>query len=140
MGRRHRVISCRREGDAMLTREENELLTRTGPGTPMGDLLRRYWIPVVQSGELEAGGRVKRVRLCGEPLIVFRGKSGRTGLIGEFCPHRGASLFFGRVDEAGMSCVYHGWKFGDDGHCLAMPNEPTESGFASKVRHVAYPC
>src|SRR6266498_5790010 len=79
----------------MLTREENELLTRTGPGTAMGSFLRRYWIPVVQSGELEAGGRVKRVRLLGEPLIAFRGKSGRAGLIGEFCPHRGASLFFG---------------------------------------------
>ena len=124
----------------MLTREENEVLTRTGPGTAMGALLRCYWIPVVQSAEVEAGGRVKRVRLLGEPLIVFRGKSGRAGLIGEFCPHRGASLYFGRVDEAGMSCAYHGWKFGDDGHCLAMPNEPPESGFASKVCHVAYPC
>jgi len=124
----------------MLTREENQLLTRTGPGTAMGALLRCYWIPVVQSGEVEAGGRVKRVRLLGEPLIVFRGKSGRAGLIGEFCPHRGASLYLGRVEEAGMSCVYHGWKFAADGRCLAMPNEPPESSFASKVRHVAYPC
>jgi len=124
----------------MLTREENQLLTRTGPGTAMGALLRCYWIPVVQSGEVEAGGRVKRVRLLGEPLIVFRGKSGRAGLIGEFCPHRGASLYLGRVEEAGMSCAYHGWKFAADGRCLAMPNEPPESSFASKVRHVAYPC
>jgi len=124
----------------MLTREENELLTRTGPGTAMGALLRRYWIPVVQSGELEAGGRVKRVRLLCEPLIAFRGKSGRPGLIGEFCPHRLASLYFGRVDEDGMSCAYHGWKFGADGRCLEMPSEPPESSFASKVRHVAYPC
>jgi phenylpropionate dioxygenase-like ring-hydroxylating dioxygenase large terminal subunit len=124
----------------MLTREENELLTRTGPGTAMGALLRRYWIPVVQSGELEAGGRVKRVRLLCEPLIAFRGKSGRPGLIGEFCPHRLASLYFGRVDEDGMSCVYHGWKLGSDGRCLEMPSEPLESSFASKVRHVAYPC
>jgi phthalate 4,5-dioxygenase len=124
----------------MLTREENELLTRTGPGTAMGALLRRYWIPVVQSGELEAGGRVKRVRLLCEPLIAFRGKSGRPGLIGEFCPHRGASLYFGRVDEDGMSCVYHGWKLHSDGRCLEMPSEPPESSFASKVRHVAYPC
>jgi phenylpropionate dioxygenase-like ring-hydroxylating dioxygenase large terminal subunit len=120
--------------------EENELLTKTGPGTAMGALLRRYWIPVVQSGELEAGGRVKRVRLLSEPLIVFRGKSGRPGLIGEFCPHRGASFFFGRVEEAGMSCAYHGWKFGADGRCLEMPSEPPESSFAAKVRHVAYPC
>ncbi|MDO8476634.1 MAG: Rieske 2Fe-2S domain-containing protein [Candidatus Rokubacteria bacterium] len=124
----------------MLTREENELLTRTGPGTAMGALLRRYWIPVVQSGELEAGGRVKRVRLLCEPLIAFRGKSGRPGLIGEFCPHRLASLYFGRVDDDGMSCVYHGWKLGADGRCLEMPSEPPESSFASKVRHVAYPC
>jgi phthalate 4,5-dioxygenase oxygenase subunit len=87
----------------MLTREDNELLARTGPGTAMGALLRRYWIPVVQSGELEAGGRVKRVRLLCEPLIAFRGKSGRPGLIGEFCPHRLASLFFGQVNEDGMS-------------------------------------
>ena len=93
----------------MLTREENEVLTRTGPGTAMGALLRCYWIPVVQSAEVEAGGRVKRVRLLGEPLIVFRGKSGRAGLIGEFCPHRGASLYIGRVEEAGMSCAYHVW-------------------------------
>src|SRR5262244_4198477 len=97
--------------EAMLTREENEVLTKTGPGTAMGALLRCYWIPVVQSAEVEAGGRVKRVRLLGEPLIVFRGKSGRAGLIGEFCPHRGASLYFGRVEDAGMSCIYHGWKF-----------------------------
>jgi phenylpropionate dioxygenase-like ring-hydroxylating dioxygenase large terminal subunit len=124
----------------MLTRDENELLTRTGPGTAMGDLLRRYWIPVVESGEIEAGGRVKRVRLLCEPLIAFRGKSGRAGLIGEFCPHRLASLYFGRVDEDGMSCAYHGWKFAADGRCLEMPSEPPESSFASKVRHLAYPC
>src|SRR4029453_16672646 len=134
------VFSRPGRANTMLTTEENELLTRTGPGTAMGAFLRRYWIPVVQSGELEAGGRVKRVRLLGEPLIVFRGKSGRAGLIGEFCPHRGASLFFGRVDDAGMSCAYHGWQFGDDGRCLAMPSEPPESSFTSKVRHVAYPC
>ena len=124
----------------MLTREDNELLTRTNPGTAMGALLRRYWIPVVQSGELEAGGRVKRVRLLCEPLIAFRGKSGRPALIGEFCPHRLASLFFGQVNEDGMTCAYHGWKFGADGRCLEMPSEPPESSFASKVRHVAYPC
>src|SRR5262249_33643790 len=75
--------------EAMLTRDENELLTRTGPGTAMGALLRCYWIPVVQSGEVEAGGRVKRVRLLGEPLIVFRGKGGPAGVVGEVCPHRG---------------------------------------------------
>ena len=124
----------------MLSREDNELLTRTGPGTPMGAFLRQYWIPVVLSSELVAGGRVKRVQLLGERLIAFRAKSGRPGLVGEFCPHRLASLYFGRVEEAGMRCVYHGWKFGMDGRCLEMPNEPPGSGFASKIRHVGYPC
>lgn len=124
----------------MLSREDNELLTRTGPGTPMGALVRQYWIPVVLSSELVAGGRVKRVQLLGERLIAFRAKSGRPGLVGEFCPHRLASLYFGRVEEAGMRCVYHGWKFGMDGRCLEMPNEPPGSGFASKIRHVGYPC
>lgn len=124
----------------MLSREDNELLTRTGPDTGMGQLLRQYWIPVVQSGELEAGGRVKRVQLLGERLVAFREKGGRAGLVGEFCPHRLASFYFGRVEEAGVRCVYHGWKFGLDGQCLDMPSEPPESSFASKVRHVAYPC
>ncbi len=124
----------------MLNREENELLTRTGPGTPMGALLRQYWIPVVLSSEVAAGGRVKRVKLLGERLIAFRARNGRPGLVGEFCPHRLASLYFGRVEEAGMRCVYHGWKFGMDGRCLEMPNEPPESGFAAKIRHVGYPC
>ena len=91
----------------MLSHEDNELLTRTGPGTPMGDLIRRYWIPVVESKELTPGGRVKRVQLLGERLIVFRGRSGRAGLIGEFCPHRSASLYYGRVEE--------------DGHALRVP-------------------
>ena len=124
----------------MLSHEDNELLTRTGPGTPMGELLRRYWIPVVESKELEPGGRVKRVQLLGERLIAFRGRSGRAGLIGEFCPHRSASLFYGRVEDAGMRCAYHGWKFGLDGQCQEMPSEPSESSFASKVKQTAYPC
>jgi phenylpropionate dioxygenase-like ring-hydroxylating dioxygenase large terminal subunit len=124
----------------MLSHDENELLTKTGPGTHMGALIRRYWIPVVQSKEVEPGGRVKRVMLLGERLVAFRGTSGRPGLIGEFCPHRLASLYFGRVEEAGMRCVYHGWKYGLDGQCLEMPSEPPESGFASKVKHTAYPC
>ena len=124
----------------MLSREDNELITRTGPGTAMGDLIRRYWIPVVLSGELEPGGRVKRVQLLGERLIAYRTPGGTPGLIGEVCPHRGASLYFGRVEETGMRCVYHGWKFALDGQCLEMPNEPPESGFAAKVCHTAYAC
>jgi phthalate 4,5-dioxygenase oxygenase subunit len=124
----------------MLSREDNEVLTRTGPDTPMGALLRRYWMPVVLSSELEPGGRVKRVQLLGERLIVHRTPTGRPGLVGEFCPHRSASLYFGRNEEGGMRCAYHGWKFGLDGQCVDMPSEPPESNFAAKVCHTAYPC
>jgi len=124
----------------MLSREDNELLTRTGPGTPMGELLRRYWLPVVLSAELEPGGRVKRVQLLGERLVAYRTPGGTPGLIAEFCPHRGASLYFGRVESDGMRCVYHGWKFGLDGQCVDMPSEPAESSFAAKVCQTAYPC
>ena len=124
----------------MLSHEDNLLLTQVGQGTPMGALLREYWMPVVQSGEVEPGGKVKRVQLLGERLVVYRAKLGQPGLIGEFCPHRLASLYFGRVEDAGMRCVYHGWQYGLDGQCLEMPCEPAESSFASKVRHVAYPC
>jgi phthalate 4,5-dioxygenase oxygenase subunit len=124
----------------MLSRDDNDLLTRTGPDTTMGDLLRRYWMPVLQSGELPPGGRVKRVELLGERLIAYRTPGGAPGVIGEFCPHRGASLYWGRVEEAGMRCAYHGWKFGLDGQCVDMPSEPPESSFAAKVCHTAYPC
>jgi phthalate 4,5-dioxygenase len=124
----------------MLSREDNELLTRTGAGTPMGDLLRRYWMPVVLSSEIPSGGRVKRVQLLTERMIVYRTPSGRPGLVAEFCPHRSASLYFGRVEADGMRCVYHGWKFGLDGQCLDMPSEPRESNFAGKVCTPAYPC
>src|SRR4030095_1639965 len=98
----------------MLSREENELLTRTGPGTPMGALLRQYWIPVVLSSEVAPGGRVKRVKLLGERLIAFRAKNGRPGLVGEFCPHRLPALYFRRVEEAGARRGHHGWAVGDE--------------------------
>jgi phthalate 4,5-dioxygenase len=124
----------------MLSREDNDLLTLTGPGTAMGELLRRYWTPVVLGSELAPGGRVKRVQLMGERLVAYRTPSGRPGLIAEFCPHRSASLYFGRVEETGMRCVYHGWKYGHDGRCLEMPSEPAESNFAAKVATPAYPC
>ncbi|HET9489742.1 MAG TPA: Rieske 2Fe-2S domain-containing protein [Methylomirabilota bacterium] len=124
----------------MLSRQDNELLTRVGPGTPMGQLMRQYWIPALLSTELAPGGRVKRVKLLGEDLVAFRSREGGVGLLGESCSHRGASLFFGRNDGDGLRCVYHGWRFGADGRCLEMPNEPPESGFPDKVRHPAYPC
>jgi phenylpropionate dioxygenase-like ring-hydroxylating dioxygenase large terminal subunit len=124
----------------MLSLEDNDRLTRVGPGTLVGDLMRQYWIPVLLSSELEAGGRVKRVRLLGENLVAFRTPSGRPGLLGEFCSHRRASLYFGRNEEAGLRCVYHGWQFDLGGQCLDMPNERPEWSFQDKVRHPSYPC
>ncbi len=106
----------------------------------MGNLMRRYWLPALRSAELPPGGRVKRVRLLGEDLVAVRARDGQVGLLAEFCSHRGASLYFGRNEEAGLRCVYHGWKFGLDGQCVDMPNEPPASNFQEKVRHPAYPC
>src|ERR671934_954692 len=114
----------------MLKREDNELITRVGPGTPMGDTLRRYWMPALLSSELpHPDSDPVRVRLLGEDLIAFRDTNGQVGLIQNNCPHRGASLFFGRNEEAGIRCVYHGWKFDVTGQCVDMPNEPAESDF-----------
>jgi phthalate 4,5-dioxygenase oxygenase subunit len=124
----------------MLTADENAQLTRVGPGTLMGDLMRQYWIPVVLSSELPPGGRVKRVRLLGEDLVAFRGPTGRVGLLGEFCSHRRASLYFGRNEDPGLRCVYHGWQYEPGGRCIDMPNERPESSFQDKVTHPAYPC
>jgi len=125
----------------MLSREDNELLCKVGAGTPTGALLRQYWIPALMSSELpERDGAPVRVRLLGENLIAFRTTSGRIGLIQNHCPHRGASLFFGRNEEEGLRCVYHGWKYSCEGHCVDMPSEPEESNFKSKIHATAYPC
>src|SRR5215210_105210 len=125
----------------MLTREDNELMCRVGPGTPMGETLRQYWHPLLLSTELpEHDGPPLRVRLLGEDLIAFRDSAGQVGMLGANCPHRGAGLFFGRNEEHGLRCVYHGWKFDVAGHCVEMPSEPAESNFKDKVRATAYPC
>src|SRR5438132_2987893 len=125
----------------MLKQEDNELITRVGPGTPMGNLMREYWVPAMLSSELpHADSDPVRVMLLGEQLIGYRDSSGKIGLLPNNCPHRGASLFFGRNEEAGLRCVYHGWKFDVDGNCLDMPNEPAESDFKHKVKATAYPC
>jgi phenylpropionate dioxygenase-like ring-hydroxylating dioxygenase large terminal subunit len=125
----------------MLRREDNELITRVGPGTPMGDVMRRYWMPAALASELpEPDCPPIRVRLLGENLVAFRDSNGQVGLLAENCPHRGASLFFGRNEECGLRCVYHGWKFDTSGQCLDMPNEPAESDFRHKVKATAYPC
>jgi len=123
----------------MLTKEENEMLTSVGRGTPCGDLLRRYWMPIACAGELTDERPIKTARLLGENLVVYRDKTGRYGVVGEQCPHRKASLAFGRVDEEGIRCPYHGWKFDCTGRCLEQPAEPAEAGFKDKIKHTAYP-
>ena len=125
----------------MLSREENELMCRVGPGTPMGEYLRRFWFPALMSEELpEADCPPIRVRLMGEDLVAFRDTNGRVGLVNNYCPHRRASLFFGRNEEGGLRCVYHGWKFDVNGDCVDMPSEPAESNFKDKVKIKSYPC
>ena len=122
----------------MLSREENALLTQVSPGTPMGDTMRRYWIPALLAWELpEPDCPPVRVKLLGEELVAFRDTQGRIGLLDEFCPHRRVSLFFGRNEECGLRCVYHGWKFDADGRCVDMMNEP--DSFAHKIRTTSYP-
>jgi len=124
----------------MLSREENELLTRTGPGTAMGEAMRRYWIPALLAREIAGpDGPPVRVRLLGEDLVAFRDSDGRIGLLDEYCPHRRASLWFGRNEECGLRCVYHGWKFAVDGSCVDQLNEPEENQFKHKVSVTAYP-
>ena len=122
----------------MTTASEGQELTRVGPGTPMGELMREYWLPAVKSSELVAGGDPVRLMLLGEKLIAFRDTTGRVGVMDHRCPHRCASLFYGRNEEGGMRCVYHGWKFAADGQCLEMPNLPPEQDFSAKVRAKAY--
>ena len=125
----------------MLSATDNELLTRVGPGTPMGELMRRYWIPAAFTHQIEnADGPPVRVRLMGENLVLFRDTQGRPGLLGEYCPHRTASLFFGRNEEGGLRCVYHGVKFDVDGTCLDVPCVPQGSNVKDRVRAKSYPC
>src|SRR5437588_4302729 len=140
----------------MLKKEDNELISRVGPGTPMGTLMREYWVPAMLSSELPGPDcNAVRVLLLGEKLIAFRDSQGQVGLLDNNCPHRGASLFFARNEDCGLRCVYHGWKFDVAGHCVDspteeprremeaaaegdMPNEPPESNFKDKVRARAY--
>lgn len=124
----------------MITSEENELLCRVEGQAPMGQLMRRHWLPVCLVEEVaEPDGTPVRARLFGEDLVVFRDTEGRVGVIGEYCPHRGASLVYGRNEDCGLRCLYHGWKFDVHGNVLEMVSEPASSGFAQKVKHLAYP-
>jgi len=117
---------------------DNDELTRVGPGTVMGGLMRQYWIPACLSSELEPGGDPMRLMLLGEQLIAFRDREGRVGIMDHRCPHRCASLFFGRAEGDGLRCVYHGWKFDADGRCLDMPNLPPEQDFKHRIHAKAY--
>ncbi len=122
----------------MLSREENELLTQTGPGTPMGEVMRRYWIPALLSWELpEPDCPPVRVQLLGEKLVAFRDTHGRIGVIEEFCAHRGVSLWLGRNEEDGLRCIYHGWKYDVEGNCVDQMNELND--FKDKIHLKAYP-
>jgi phenylpropionate dioxygenase-like ring-hydroxylating dioxygenase large terminal subunit len=124
----------------MLTREENAMITRVGPGTPMGDVMRRYWLPALLAADLpEPDCAPMRVRLLGEDLVAFRDSSGRLGLLDDYCPHRCASLFLGRNEQDGLRCIYHGWKFDVEGNCVDMPTEPPDSRYKERVHATAYP-
>jgi phthalate 4,5-dioxygenase len=134
------IIKLQQPPENMLSKEDNEVLTRVGPGTLMGSLLRQYWQPVLRSAELaERDGTPARVRLLGEDLVAFRDTGGKVGLLPLHCPHRGASLFFGRNEEHGLRCIYHGWKFDVSGNCVDMPNEAGESS-TRKLKKIGYPC
>lgn len=122
----------------MTTARENELLTRVGPGTVMGALMRQYWVPVARSDEVKTDGDPLRLMALGEPLIAFRDSAGRLGVLDHRCPHRCASLFFGRNEAGGIRCIYHGWKFDVDGNCLEMANVPPHQDFRHKVKAKAY--
>ena len=123
----------------MLTHEENILLTEVSRGTPCGELLRRYWHPVAAAAELTDDKPLRAVKILNEELVVYRDRKGEYGLVGEHCPHRLASLAYGWVDEEGIRCPYHGWKFDRTGRCLEQPAEPPESTFKDRIKHVAYP-
>ena len=122
----------------MLSRRENERLTHVGPGTPAGELLRRYWHPVAVPAELKERP-IKRLRILGEDLVLYRGEDGRYGLVEERCSHRGASLAYGRIEGANIRCPYHGWLYDPEGRCLEQPAESADSTYKNRVRHPAYP-
>src|SRR5437660_162820 len=124
----------------MLSKEENALLTGVGPGTPGGDWIRRYWQPASLSEEIPAGSAPLPVRLLGEDLVLFRNGDGEPALLGIHCAHRGADLSYGRLEDGGLRCIYHGWLYDRTGRCLEQPGEPAGSTFHERIRQRAYPC
>ena len=123
----------------MLTAEENELLCRVEGTAPMGQLMRRHWIPALLPEQLQTDGKPRRLRLLGEDLVAFRDSTGRVGVLGEYCLHRKASLVYGRNENCGLRCLYHGWKFDADGQVTDMPSEPAASRVMANIRHKSYP-
>jgi phthalate 4,5-dioxygenase len=124
----------------MMTNDENQLLSQTGPGTPAGELLRRYWQPVALSEECTAGGAPVPIKILGEDLVLFRDDQGRVGLLGTHCSHRGTDLSYGRVENGGLRCLYHGWLYDVHGRCLEQPGEPGGGEHRDSIRHPSYPC
>lgn len=123
----------------MITAAQNERLTRVGPGTPGGELLRRYWQPLCPAAELSAAQPKKRVRIMGEDLLVFRDAQGELACVEEHCKHRGASLYYGYIEECGIRCCYHGWLYDRRGQCIEQPFEPKSSRFKDEIRLKSYP-
>ncbi len=124
----------------MLKPEQSRLITETDPGTPCGELFRRYWQPILLSKEAEQGGRPVPVRILGEPLVVFRDEEGQVGVLYRHCCHRQSDLSYGRVEDGGLRCLYHGWLYDVTGRCLDTPGEPKGSKLKDKVRQPSYPC
>src|SRR5215467_8562628 len=124
----------------MISAEENNLLTQIGPGTPCGGLLRRYWQPVALAEELPEGGAPLKVQILGEELVLFRDDQGRPGLLGLHCSHRGTDLSYGRVEDGGLRCLYHGWVYDICGRVLEQPGEPGGGANRGEIRHRAHPC
>src|SRR5580698_4938293 len=123
----------------MLSAEQNDRITRVGPGQPAGRLLRRYWQPAALVDELAGERPIKPVRLLGEDLVIYRDETGRYGLLGRSCPHRGADLAFGRLEGGGLRCAFHGWLFDVNGQCLETPAEPAGSTMCQNIKQRAYP-
>src|SRR5438034_8324051 len=122
-----------------LNAEEIKKITQVGPGTPGGEFLRRYWQPVAGLHQVTEENPTAHIRILGEDLVLFRDKSGRVGAIQDHCVHRGASLLYGRVEERGIACAYHGWLYDTQGNCLETPAEPADSKFCLTVKAKAYP-
>ena len=124
----------------MLSRADNEFLTQSSKGTLMGELLRRFWMPALLSTELpERDGPPKKIKIMGEDLLAFRDSDGKVGIVEPHCPHRGANLYFGRNEQCGLRCAYHGWKFDVDGNCVDLPTSPPESSYKDTIKLLAYP-